>query len=251
MHNPERIRFDVFGSQIDSLTWENTINQISQWSLSRESRVVCICNSHSVVTARQQPFFRSIIHRSDMATADGAPVAWLLRRLGAHNQARINGPDLMIRYCAHAETTGESIYLYGASDSTLALLRQSLTTRFPKLRIAGSFSPPFRTLSIEEDASIVEMINQSGAGVVWVGLGCPKQEKWMDDHRGRIQAVMVGVGAAFDYHAGTIQRAPLWMQRNGLEWLHRLFSEPRRLWKRYLVTNSLFIWFAAKQLVGR
>lgn len=245
----ERNRGDVIGAPIDVLTWDQTVDRISMWSRSHDSRVVCICNAHSVVTARQDRDFAKIVREADMATPDGAPVAWLLRRQGARGQERINGPDLMLKYCAHAASTGESIYLYGGSPSTLDALVRNLLRLFPSLRIAGSCSPPFRPLTRAEDASIVDAINRSGAGVVWVGLGCPKQEMWMDAHRGHIHAVMIGVGAAFDYHAGTVARAPLWMQRAGLEWLHRLASEPRRLWRRYLLTNTQFIWHAARQIL--
>jgi N-acetylglucosaminyldiphosphoundecaprenol N-acetyl-beta-D-mannosaminyltransferase len=142
-------------------------------------------------------------------------------------------------------------YFYGSTDSTLAALTGRLAARFPRLRIAGMHAPPFRKLSADEDAAIVERINASGAGVVFVGLGCPKQEKWMAQHRGRVQAVMIGVGAAFDYHAGVIRRAPRWMQNSGLEWLHRLCSEPRRLWRRYLVTNTLFLVGVSRRRVRR
>lgn len=240
----------VIGAPIDSLNWSQALSRLAGWAARRESRYVCICNAHSVVTARQDPAFAKVIHEADMATPDGAPVAWLMRKLGVADQERINGPDLMWRYCAEAAQRDESIYLYGGMPDTLVILQRTLISQFPGLQIAGAYSPPYRQLTAGEDASVVETINASGAGSVWVSLGCPKQEKWMADHRGRINAVMVGVGAAFDYHAGTIQRAPLWMQRNGLEWLHRLCSEPRRLWKRYLVTNTQFIYYATRQLIG-
>ncbi len=251
MANNLRVTKPVLGIPIDVLNWDGVIYQISTWARAHESRVVCICNSHSVVTARQDDNFSNVISEADMATPDGAPVAWMLRRMGAQGQERINGPDLMLKYCEYAAGTDESIYLYGASEDTLHILVKKLHQRFPGLAVAGAYSPPFRPLTVEEETSVVEKINNSGAGVVWVSLGCPKQEKWMASHRGRIRAVMIGVGAAFDYHAGTIERAPLWMQRNGLEWFHRLISEPRRLWKRYFVTNSLFIWYAARQLLAR
>lgn len=186
---------------------------------------------------------------ADLVTPDGAPVAWMLRRQGVTGQQRINGPDLMWRYCEQAARRNEAIYLYGSSADTLQRLQHRLLHALPGLRIVGAVSPPFRPLTDEELARDIEAINASGAGTVWVSLGCPKQELWMAAQRGRINAVMVGVGAAFDYHAGTIRRAPVWMQRFGLEWFHRLASEPRRLWRRYLVTNSLFIWGAAKQLL--
>jgi N-acetylglucosaminyldiphosphoundecaprenol N-acetyl-beta-D-mannosaminyltransferase len=186
-----------------------------------------------------------------MATPDGAPVAWLMRRLGVHGQERINGPDLMWRYCIESAQRGESIYLYGAEPLTLNALVNKLLEKIPGLKIAGAYSPPFRPLTTDEDAVLVEAINASGAGTVWVSLGCPKQEIWMAEHRGRINAVMIGVGAAFDYYAGTIKRAPLWMQRNGLEWLHRISREPRRLWKRYLVTNILFCLFLTRESIEK
>lgn len=238
----------MIGTHIDALNWSQALTRISSWAVARQSRYVCICNVHSVVTARQNEAFANMIREADMATPDGAPVAWLMRRLGVPSQERINGPDLMWRYCANAAKRNESIYLYGGQQSTLDILQEKLLGHFPGLKIAGAYSPPYRPLSAEEDSAVVENINASGAGTVWVSLGCPKQERWMAEHRGQIKAVMIGVGAAFDYHAGTIKRAPIWMQRNGLEWLHRLASEPRRLWRRYLVTNTLFIWYAAHQI---
>lgn len=239
----------VIGAPIDRLSFATAIELISTWSIQRESRYVCITNVHSVVTASEDGDFACILKAADMCTPDGAPVAWLMRKLGHKDQVRVNGPDLMWKYCAHAQITGESFYLYGGEQKTLDALRVKLKECFPRLKIAGAFSPPFRQLTEQEDAEIIEQINVSGAGIVWVSLGCPKQEKWMFDHRGKINAVMIGVGAAFDYHAGTIKRAPLWMQNNGLEWFYRLCSEPRRLWKRYLVTNTLFVIKAARQLL--
>lgn len=211
--------------------------------------MVCICNVHSVVRAWQETEFGRVVNEADMATPDGAPVAWMLRRLGHAGQQRINGPDLMWRYCEQAQLRGEPIFFYGGTEETLARMRLMLLAAFPGLKIMGAISPPFRALTPDEDATIVDQINASGAGVVFVSLGCPKQELWMAAHRGRVHAVMIGVGAAFDFHAGTTRRAPRWMQNSGLEWLHRLLSEPRRLGKRYFVTNSLFIFAAAKQLL--
>lgn len=239
----------VLSVPIDVLNWNEAIARIQGWAASHESRYVCITNVHSVVTAGQDANFGRVISAADMATPDGAPVAWMLRKLGFAGQQRINGPDLMWKYCDQASRRGESIFLYGATDATLAILQPRLLAAFPGLKIAGAISPPFRALTVEEDAADVARINASGAGTVWVSLGCPKQEKWMAAHRGRVQAVMIGVGAAFDYHAGTIVRAPLWMQRYGLEWFHRLCSEPGRLWQRYLVTNTLFVLGAFMQLV--
>lgn len=231
----------VLDSFIDANTWEDTLGRIVAWGAQRQSRYITLCNVHSVVTASQDAQFGTVIRQADMALPDGAPVAWALRRQGFDKQQRINGPDLMWRYLAIAERIGQTVYFYGSTEATLEKLRARLTQQFPNLRIAGSLSPAFRELTAEEDQAHVDAINQSGAHVVFVGLGCPKQEAWMAQHRGRIQAVMIGVGAAFDYHAGTIKRAPSWMQKAGLEWLHRLASEPRRLAKRYFQTNSVFV----------
>ncbi len=190
------------------------------------------------------------LNAADMATCDGMPITWTLRKLGFSAQQRINGPDLMWKYCEKVEKSGQKVFFYGSTDDNLTLLKARLLEAFPALQIAGMYSPPFRELNEAEDAEVVKRLNDSGAGVVFVGLGCPRQEHWMYLHRGRINAVMIGVGAAFNYHAGTTKRAPVWMQNAGLEWLHRLASDPRRLWKRYFVTNSIFIVAITAQLLG-
>lgn len=239
----------VLGVPIDILTPGEAVQRILGWAQQRQTRVVCICNVHSVVTARQRSSFMAVLAGADMATPDGAPIAWMLRRLGAPGQQRVSGPDLMLDFCDAASAAGEPIFLFGSTEQTLTRLRARLQERYPKLSIAGTLSPPFRPLSPEEDEEVVRTINESGASSLWVSLGCPKQEEWMAAHRGRIRAVMVGVGAAFDFHAGSVARAPAWMRNNGLEWLHRLAVEPQRLWRRYLVTNALFLAGAARQLI--
>lgn len=247
----ERKRAKVLTARLDVLGWNEVLRQISEWGARRESRYVVICNAHSVVTSGQDRAFGEVVLGADMVTPDGAPVAWMMRRLGHAGQQRINGPDLMWKYCEQANGRDESIYLYGGMPETLELLQQRLRASFPALKIAGAWSPPYRALTAAEDAEAVERINRSGAATVWVSLGCPKQEAWMAAHRGRVHGVMIGVGAAFDYHAGTIVRAPQWMQNAGLEWFQRLCSEPRRLWRRYLVTNTWFVIGALKQLIFR
>ncbi len=249
--NSENVRrgAHVLGAFIDALTWDEAMARISAWAAARESRYVCLCNAHMVVTTTQDRDFLRIVNGADMATPDGIPVAWMLRLLGFREQQRMSGANLMWRYLALAASRGDTVYFYGSTDATLTLLSARLRAAFPGLRIAGTCSPPFRPLTADEDAEDVTRINESGAGAVFVSLGCPKQEQWMAAHRGRIRAVMFGVGAAFEWYAGVLNRAPLWMQRCGLEWLHRLCSEPRRLWKRYLVTNTLFILGATRQLL--
>lgn len=241
----------VLRTFIDALSWDEVLMRVSGWAGTRESRYVCICNAHSVASALEDSALAAAINYADMATPDGMPVAWALRRLGFPCQQRIAGPDLMTRLCEIAARDGIPIFLYGSTNKILDLLQRNLSHAFPRQVIAGAYSPPFRSLNAEEDKDVVTRINESGARIVFIGLGCPKQELWMHEHRGKVTAVMIGVGAAFDFHAGTVQRAPAWMQRIGLEWLHRLASEPRRLWKRYLVTNSVFIIGIARQFLCR
>jgi N-acetylglucosaminyldiphosphoundecaprenol N-acetyl-beta-D-mannosaminyltransferase len=242
---------NVLGAPIDILTSEQAVARISAWAQLQESRVVCTCNVHSVVLSTRDAAFKRVIVEADMAAPDGAPVAWMLRRQGAAGQRRVCGPDLMLDYCAHAAASGESIFLYGASAPTLEALQVRLRERWPALRIAGAIAPPFRELSPQEDEADIRAINASGAGTVWVSLGCPKQERWMAAHAGRVQAVMVGVGAAFNFHSGRVARAPAIMRNAGLEWLHRLASDPLRLWRRYLVTNTLFLVAVLRQFITR
>jgi len=239
---------EVLDTHIHAIDWDEILHCMSEWASRRESRVICICNVHSVVTASRDKRFANTLEQADLATPDGAPVAWMLRRFGHPHQERINGPDLMERYCALAAHRGEPIFLYGSTDMVLGKLVESLRQRFPGINIVGAISPPFRALSDSEDRETVDAINASGARTVWVGLGCPKQEDWMMAHRGQIHATMIGVGAAFDYLAGTVKRAPRWMQRSGLEWAYRWWKEPRRLTGRYLVTNSVFLAMATRQL---
>lgn len=248
MNTHNRITGQVLGALIDVLDWDQTLGRILEWGRRRESRYVCVCNVHSVVTAGRDADFGRVVAQADMATADGAPVAWMLRKLGFAGQQRINGPDLMWRCCAQAERLGLPVYFYGSTPATLTLLEARLRGHFQNIVISGSCSPPFRPMDSDEERAEAQRINASGAAVVFVGLGCPKQEMWMARQRGVVNAVMLGVGAAFDYHAGTVKRAPLWVQHIGMEWLYRLASEPGRLWKRYLVTNTIFVVAAARQL---
>ena len=238
---PARTREKVLRVPIDVLNWTDAVDCIFAWALRRESRAVCLCNVHSIVTARQNPAHAHALTSADMVTPDGAPVAWMLRRRGHGDQSRISGPDLMWTCFRRAAETGIGTFLYGGTQTTLRILENRLRKEFPGINIFGAYAPPFRALSAEEDVAAVDMINQSGAQIVWVGLGCPKQEAWMLAHQGRVNAVMVGVGAAFDFHAGIVKRAPQWMRRYGLEWLHRLLQDPRRLAARYIVGNSIFI----------
>jgi N-acetylglucosaminyldiphosphoundecaprenol N-acetyl-beta-D-mannosaminyltransferase len=197
-----------------------------------------------VMSAREQPDTLAAVLGATLAVPDGQPLVWALRALGHTSATRIYGPDLMALYCARAARAGTPVYLYGgrSDDAARELLARRLRERFPGLLIAGSSSPPFRTLTAAENAREVELINSSGAAVVWVGTGQPRQERWMHEMRPRLTPpLLVGVGAAFDFHAGLVKQAPPWMQRNGLEWSYRLSREPRRLWRRYARYNPRFV----------
>ncbi len=196
-----------------------------------------------LMSAREDPVTMSAVLGATLAVPDGQPLVWALRALGEPRASRVYGPDLMLSFCERAAQRGIPVYLYGGrTPEALALLRQRLCERYPALRIAGAHSPPFRELTDEEERQLVEAIDASGAAVVWVGTGQPKQERWMARMRPRLQApLLVGVGAAFDFHAGIVPQAPRWMQRAGLEWLYRLAREPRRLWRRYARYNPLFL----------
>lgn len=239
----------VLDAFIDAISWEGALQTIEGWAVRRQSKYICACNVHMVISMRNNRLINKTVHGADMVLPDGMPVAWMLRRLGFSEQQKISGADLMWQYFALAEASGTRVYFYGSTPQTLELLSKRLLVAFPHLRIAGMEAPPFRELSGQEDADAVTRINASDAGVVFVGLGCPKQEMWMGKHRGRVNAVMIGVGAAFDFLAGTVKRAPLWMQRCGLEWAYRLGAEPRRLWRRYLTTNFSFLLGAVGQLL--
>ena len=242
------VRGSVIGVPVNVVSWDAAEDRIRKWAAAQESRYVCLCNVHSVVTAARDDSFLTVISGADMAAPDGAPVAWMLRRTGFREQARIDGPGLMWRLLSAAERDNRGVFFYGSTETTLAQLAVAAKRAFPRLNIAGLCSPRFSALSAAEHGAHVDLINRSGASLVFVALGCPKQERWMADQRGRVNAVMIGVGAAFDYHAGSLPRAPRWMQAAGLEWFHRLLSEPRRLWYRYLTTNTYFIWKCAGQL---
>jgi len=202
-----------------------------------------------IMSAHDEPATMRAIEGATLAVPDGQPLVWALHLLGHANATRVYGPDLMEHYCAHATTEGTPIYLYGGrSEEALALLTDRLCERFPGLRIVGGWSPPFRPLTTEEKNRVVAEIDGSGAKVVWVGTGQPKQELWMSEMRPCLAApLLVGVGAAFDFHAGIVSQAPHWMQRNGLEWLYRLSREPRRLWRRYASQNPRFVVGFARQ----
>lgn len=231
----------VLGTRIDPTSYAEATAQILDWARKAESRYVCCANVHVVMEAYDSPAYQAHVNAADLVTPDGMPLVWELRRTTNPVQSRVYGPDLMISVIEAAATDNVGIGLLGGKPKVLAELSGRLEAQFPNVRILFSLSPPFRALDKNEDAQIVRDINQSGARILFVGLGCPRQEIWMSEHAGKVRCVMIGVGAAFDFHAGAVRQAPSWMQNVGLEWVFRLFQEPRRLWRRYLYNNPRFL----------
>jgi N-acetylglucosaminyldiphosphoundecaprenol N-acetyl-beta-D-mannosaminyltransferase len=235
-------RVDVLGVGISAIDMARAVAEISRWVEEGERHYVCVTGVHGVMEARRDPELLRILNASGLTTPDGMPMVWAGHRAGVPDMRRVYGPDLMLAVLALATERGWSSYFYGGGPGTPELLAERLTARFPGLRVAGTCSPPFRPLTPDEDRLAVERINRSGADLVWVGLSTPKQERWMAAHADRLDAkALLGVGAAFDIHAGLLPQAPSWMQRSGLEWLYRLGREPRRLWRRYLRNNPRFV----------
>lgn len=241
---------DVFGTPISLTTFEETMRLFEQRDPDR-AIVVNVCNVHSVMTARKDPELADAFARAEINTSDGMPLVWVLRSRG-HAQPRMYGPTLTEHAVAYGVERGWRHFFYGAAAETLALLEKNVGARFPGVQIAGTYAPPFRPLTDDERAAVTRSIIDARADIVWVGLGMPKQEKWMAEMRDRLPGtILVGVGAAFDFLAETKPQAPAWMQQRGLEWLFRLGTEPRRLWRRYLWNNPAFLALWLRERAGR
>jgi N-acetylglucosaminyldiphosphoundecaprenol N-acetyl-beta-D-mannosaminyltransferase len=240
---------ELLGVPLAIIDYTGTLDWIDAAVRDRRRGYVCVAAVHTLMACREDDELRAAVRGADFTVPDGQPLVWALNALGHGLSDRVYGPELMERACARAAGTGQRIYLYGGrSHGALAELARSLRLRHRGLKIVGGHCPPFRPLSDAEDAAVADEINRSGADVVWVGIGVPKQEKWMARMRARLDApVLVGVGAAFDFHAGLIPQAPDAVQRLGLEWAFRLVQEPRRLWRRYLRYNPRFVLGFARQ----
>ena len=201
------------------------------------------------MTAYKDVHFQKILNESIIATPDGMPLVWNLKLLGAKNQNRVDGPNLMLKICESSGKMDIPIFLYGNTEECLDKLENKLKLEYPNIKICGKYSPPFRRLTHKEDNEVINMINKSGAKVIFVSLGAPKQEIWMNEHKDKVKGVMIGVGAAFDFIVGNINRAPLTMQKLGLEWLYRLVQEPKKTWKKYVINNPLYIVLMIKQIL--
>jgi len=244
-------RVNVLGVGISAINMEVALTTIEGWIARRDSRYVCVTPVHSVMECRKDAALRRIFNVSGLTTPDGMPLVWLCHLKGRRDASRVYGPDLMLAMCERSIARGHRHFFYGGADGVAEKMVVNLQQRFPGLLVAGTHSPPFRSLTPEEDTEIVRMINEADPDIVWVGLGAPKQEFWMATHVGQLTApVLIGVGAAFDFHAGCKKQAPPWMQRSGLEWLFRLLTEPRRLWRRYLINNTLFVTLVLLQAIG-
>jgi N-acetylglucosaminyldiphosphoundecaprenol N-acetyl-beta-D-mannosaminyltransferase len=239
----------ILSVPVHTTSYQDACDRIQAWATAKTSCYIIAANVHVVMTAYWQSHFREIVRKAALVTPDGMPLVWALRGLGVRHQPRVYGPDLMLAWCDRAATLGLTIYLYGGTEATLEKLQRNLEQRFPGLQIAGRYAPPFRPLTIEEETADIERIRATDAPVVFVGLGCPKQEEWMARQQGKLPAVMVGVGAAFSFISGEVSQAPRWMMRLGLEWFYRLMMEPRRLWQRYFINNPTFIALFTIQLV--
>jgi N-acetylglucosaminyldiphosphoundecaprenol N-acetyl-beta-D-mannosaminyltransferase len=256
MLSPESIAappaVDVLGVRVNVLTLDFALDILDRWITEGHREYVCVTGVHGVMESRRDDVLRQIHNRAGLVTADGMPLVWWAKWRGWRKAERVYGPDLLLACCERSLTTGYRHFFYGGGDGVADLLARRLTRRFPGLAVAGTYTPPFRPLTHQEDEEVVARINDATPDIVWVGLSTPKQECWMAQHVGRLDApVLIGIGAAFDFHAGLKAQAPVWMQHSGLEWLFRLATEPRRLWKRYLVNNPAFLWLALQELSRR
>lgn len=241
----------VLGMRVHATSYEQATRQILDWVRAGGGRSVACATVHMVMECFDRPGFRKQINSADMVTSDGMPLVWALRWLGVRDAQRVYGPDLTQALLKHAEAEGITVGLLGSTDETLRLLQAKLRQRYPSLMVRFSFAPPFRKMSSEEDSVVLKSIQISGVQLLFVGLGCPKQEDWAIRHQPDLKCVTVAVGAAFDFLSGVKRQAPRWMQSSGLEWLFRLGNEPCRLWRRYLFANTRFIWHFGAQLRER
>jgi N-acetylglucosaminyldiphosphoundecaprenol N-acetyl-beta-D-mannosaminyltransferase len=241
-------RVAVLTSKISTGTYNDFLKNIIKLSEEKSSSYVCVSNVHMTIEAYMGKEFCTVVNSADIATPDGMPIAKAIKYLYGIEQDRVAGMDLMPDIMKASEEQGLSIYLYGSTDEVLETIKAKAAQEFPKLKLY-TYSPPFKELSVEEKFKIVEEINSKNPDFVFVALGCPKQEKWMAEHKGKIHSCMIGLGGAFEVYAGVKDRAPKWMQKSSLEWFYRLVQDPKRLFKRYLMTNTLFIILFFKQYI--
>jgi N-acetylglucosaminyldiphosphoundecaprenol N-acetyl-beta-D-mannosaminyltransferase len=237
----------ILSAPVHATSYADATRRVLDWASRRESRYVCVANVHMMMEAYDAPEIARIVGEADLVTPDGMPLVWVLKAMGIPEATRVYGPTLTLHVCEAAAREAVPIALYGGTPESLDAFVHFLQERFPGIEVACRIAPPFRPLAPEEDEAYTNQIVESGARILFVGIGCPKQERWMTEHRGRIPTVMLGVGAAFDFHSGRVKQAPAWLQNLGCEWLFRLLVEPRRLWKRYMKHNPRFAVLAGWQ----
>lgn len=243
---------DVLGVGVSAINLAVALREIDSWVAHRFHSYVCVTGVHGIIESYRDASLRAIHNSAGMVTPDGMPLVWINWLFGQRHVDRVYGPDLMLAVCQNGIERGYRHFLYGGGEGVPELLAERLRILFPKIQIVGAVSPPFRALTPEEEKEVIHQMNASRADIVWIGLSTPKQERWMAQFRSKLDApALIGVGAAFDFHAGLKRQAPPWMQRSGLEWLFRLSTEPRRLWKRYLINNPLFVLLFLRQVTRR
>ena len=233
--------FDILGLNVAVTNIDDAAKYIAGHAERGLGGYVCAANVHMCMESYDNNDFMQVVNNAAIVVPDGKPLFWWMKMFGVQTAQQVRGPDLFLKLCQISEKSGLQVGLYGGSEKALAALQKYIHLNYPSLNLVKLISPPYRSLAEEEQASYITEINESGVKILFVGLGCPKQEKWMASNEDSVNAIMVGVGAAFDFYAGTLKMAPEWMKTCGLEWLYRLFSEPRRLWKRYLYNNPRFI----------
>jgi N-acetylglucosaminyldiphosphoundecaprenol N-acetyl-beta-D-mannosaminyltransferase len=244
-------RANILGVGVSATNMEMALCTIEEWIVRRECHYVCATGVHGVMESWRDDDLRRIHNAAGLVVADGVPLVWVSRIMGVREADHVRGSDLMLKMCERSAKRGYRQFFYGGAPGVAEKLANRLQGRFPSLQVTGVYSPPFRSLTSEEDSAVVDCINSTKPDIVWVGISTPKQERWMSEHSRRLEApVLIGVGAAFDFHAGLKKQAPRWMQKSGLEWLFRLASEPTRLWRRYLVNNPTFLWLVLLQALG-
>jgi N-acetylglucosaminyldiphosphoundecaprenol N-acetyl-beta-D-mannosaminyltransferase len=244
------LRSNILGVNVSSINMEKAIETVRKWIENKTPNYVCVTPAHGILDCQNNPELLEIFNSSGLTTPDGMAIVWLLKLSGHKDVSRVYGPDLMLEVCSESIKAGWRHFFYGGEPGVAEELVKKLTTNYPGLQVVGTYTPPFRNLTYKEDQEIISFINSVEPDIIWVGISTPKQERWMASHVGKVSAsVIIGVGAAFDFHSGRKKQAPHWMQRSGLEWLYRLLSEPKRLWRRY-AKYPRFVILVVAQLAG-
>jgi len=244
--------FHVLGVRVDAVQIPDVVALLQEWiARSGRSRYIAVTGMHGITEAQHDPQVRDALNTADLVVPDGMPLVWLGRLHGHALKRRVYGPELMLSFCQATVQRGYRHFFYGGAPGVPQQLADVFRQRFPGFRVVGTYSPPFRPLTPQEDEEITRLIRKAAPDILWVGLSTPKQESWMFEHRERFDVpVMIGVGAAFDLHTGRLKQAPAWMREAGLEWLFRLIQEPRRLWRRYIIHGAKFCYWVALELLG-